>query len=132
MSDTQEDLSREDFVKRVQQELIGLTEIKDLLAEYPRFGHEVTKQYVFTLSKREDFPQPILDLAMGRMWLASDIVKWVDHYYALPKIEGRPPLYLDEIVEQWAQAYERGESYASIGRRYSVHPTTISRCIRNR
>jgi hypothetical protein len=131
MLTTQEELSREAFVSRAQREFVGLTEIIELLATHSSFGTELSKQYVFELAKKDDFPHPVVDLAMGRIWLASDVTEWADNYTPT-KITGRPPVYSDAIMQAWRTAVSDGESYASVARRYGVHPTTISRAVRKR
>ncbi|MEV6343108.1 DNA-binding protein [Actinoplanes sp. NPDC051851] len=49
--------------------LMGVQEIARRLA--------VTRQRVQQLTERADWPDPVDELAMGRVWLASDIEAWI-------------------------------------------------------
>ncbi len=51
---------------------MGLAEIAVRL----RLGIDRTKQLV----DRRDFPEPLAELAMGRVWLAGDVDDWVRKY----------------------------------------------------
>ena len=49
-------------------DLMGAQEIGDLLG--------VSRQRVWQLVEREDFPKPVAKLAQGRVWLKADVVTW--------------------------------------------------------
>jgi predicted DNA-binding transcriptional regulator AlpA len=49
-------------------ELVGLTEIAGMLG--------VSPQRVDQLAATEAFPEPVADLAAGRVWKRADIEKW--------------------------------------------------------
>lgn len=50
--------------------IVGVAEIHLLLV--PR----VTKQRVWQLTQRPDFPQPVYELSAGKFWLLEDVVAW--------------------------------------------------------
>lgn len=52
----------------VVQHLIGAAEIGEL------FG--VSRQRVQQLVNRPDFPRPIVELAMGKVWDGEDVRRW--------------------------------------------------------
>jgi prophage regulatory protein len=37
----------------------------------------VSRQRVYQLTRRADFPQPIAELAQGSVWLAEDVDRWI-------------------------------------------------------
>jgi len=49
-------------------ELLGLTEIADM------FG--ISRQRVDQLAATKGFPEPVAELAAGRVWKRADIVAW--------------------------------------------------------
>jgi predicted DNA-binding transcriptional regulator AlpA len=49
--------------------LIGASEIRDLLG--------VSRQRVYQLAGRSDFPKPVATLAQGKIWLVNDIETWI-------------------------------------------------------
>jgi prophage regulatory protein len=49
-------------------DLVGLTEIADMLG--------VSRQRVDQLAATEAFPEPVADLAAGRVWKLADVEKW--------------------------------------------------------
>ena len=49
--------------------LIGAHEIRDLLG--------VTRQRVYQLTGRSDFPKPIARLAQGKIWAVEDVEEWI-------------------------------------------------------
>ena len=58
--------------KRFVQDLVGATEIAQLLG--------VTRQRVHQLSRGAGFPEPVARLSMGTVWNAADIQDWIrDH-----------------------------------------------------
>lgn len=115
-----------------RDDLVGIKEIVNLLSSHPRWQVPVTKQYVFGLTKKPDFPSSILELAMGRLWSATLINEWADVHEPphTEPLEGRPNIVTPELISEWRELATDGESFAEIGRRYHVHPTTISRSIR--
>jgi predicted DNA-binding transcriptional regulator AlpA len=48
--------------------LVGAAEIAELLG--------VSRQRVQQLISRDDFPQPEVVLAMGKVWLRADVIAW--------------------------------------------------------
>ena len=49
-------------------ELMGVTEIADLLG--------VSRQRVDQLAATAAFPEPVAELAAGRVWKKADVVRW--------------------------------------------------------
>ena len=62
-----------------RDELIGISEIADEL--------EISRQRVSALSKRDDFPEPVVRLAAGPVWHRSDFTRFKDSWQQKP---GRP------------------------------------------
>ncbi|MEU8238935.1 DNA-binding protein [Actinoplanes missouriensis] len=60
-------------VKREAQLFMGTHEIG------VRLGG-VSRQRVYQITNRPNFPRPIADLAQGRVWLAADIERWIATY----------------------------------------------------
>jgi prophage regulatory protein len=50
--------------------LVGTEEIR------VRLGG-VSRQRVYQLTRRADFPQPVAQLAQGSVWLAGDVDRWI-------------------------------------------------------
>lgn len=50
--------------------LMGQKEIQD------RMGY--TRQYVAVLVNSKGFPDPAYELAMGRIWLAEEVERWIE------------------------------------------------------
>jgi prophage regulatory protein len=55
----------------------GAHEIRDLLG--------VSRQRVYQLARRSDFPKPVAILAQGKVWLVSDIETWIGTYRTKPR-----------------------------------------------
>ncbi|MFC3737506.1 DNA-binding protein [Paractinoplanes deccanensis] len=53
--------------------LMGVAEIR------VRFGG-ITRQRVYQLALRADWPPPLDELAQGRVWKAADIEAWIEVY----------------------------------------------------
>jgi predicted DNA-binding transcriptional regulator AlpA len=51
-----------------EPEVAAVAEIAELLG--------VSRQRVYRLIERSDFPQPIAELSVGRVWRTTDIQKW--------------------------------------------------------
>lgn len=49
-------------------DLVGLTEIAEMLG--------VSPQRVDQLAATEAFPEPVAELAAGRVWKRADVIKW--------------------------------------------------------
>jgi len=49
--------------------LVGAREIRDLLG--------VSRQRVYQLAGRDDFPRPVATLASGKVWRIEDIEGWI-------------------------------------------------------
>ena len=54
--------------------LAGAHEIRELLG--------VSRQRVYQLAARPDFPEPIANLAQGKVWAVDDIEQWIADYRA--------------------------------------------------
>lgn len=52
----------------MQQELMGPAEIADLF--------NVSRQRVTQLVARPDFPAPVAELSMGKVWRTADVRTW--------------------------------------------------------
>ncbi len=50
--------------------VVGAHEIRLLLGG-------ISRQRVYQLTSRRDFPKPIADLAQGKVWLADDVAAWI-------------------------------------------------------
>jgi prophage regulatory protein len=50
--------------------LMGAHEIRMLLGG-------ITRQRVYQITCRPDFPAPAADLSQGKVWLTADVEKWV-------------------------------------------------------
>lgn len=50
--------------------ILGAHEIRAYLGN-------VSRQRVYQLTARTDFPRPIAELAQGKVWLASDVEAWI-------------------------------------------------------
>jgi len=54
-------------------EVVGAHEIRDLVKG-------LSRQRVYQLTRRSDFPRPVAELAQGKVWLADEVQEWiVDH-----------------------------------------------------
>ena len=42
----------------------------------------VSRQRVHQLATRSDFPQPVAELAQGKVWVLADIEAWISAYRA--------------------------------------------------
>ena len=49
----------------------------------------VSRQRTYQITMRRDFPEPIADLAQGKVWLADDVEAWMS-------VHRRPLLEADE------------------------------------
>ena len=61
--------------------LAGAHEIRELLG--------VSRQRVYQLAARPDFPEPVAILAQGKVWSIDDIEQWIADYRA-PRAEADP------------------------------------------
>jgi predicted DNA-binding transcriptional regulator AlpA len=62
--------------------LAGAHEVRELLG--------VSRQRVYQLAARSDFPKPIAVLAQGKIWLIEEIEEWIAEH-RLPAAERQPP-----------------------------------------
>jgi prophage regulatory protein len=65
--------SRASIVVRMSEtshRLLGAHEIR------VRLGG-ISRQRVYQLTSRRDFPKPVADLAQGKIWLAADVEAWI-------------------------------------------------------
>jgi predicted DNA-binding transcriptional regulator AlpA len=60
------------FVGAKPIRLVGAHEIRVLL-------NGVSRQRVYQLTHRRDFPNPVADLAQGKVWLAADVESWISN-----------------------------------------------------
>lgn len=37
----------------------------------------ISKQRVYQITSRRDFPEPVAELAQGKVWRASDVERWI-------------------------------------------------------
>lgn len=49
---------------------MGAHEIRQMLGG-------VSKQRVYQITSRKDFPRPLAELAQGKVWRASDVERWM-------------------------------------------------------
>lgn len=64
------------------EDLVGLSEIAEALG--------VHKRTVQTYIERPDFPEPLGQVAAGRVWRREDVLEWAGRTLPLPR-PGRPP-----------------------------------------
>jgi prophage regulatory protein len=57
------------MVDRRKIRLMGSAEIRHLLGD-------VSRQRVYQVTQRRDFPEPVATLEMGNVWLAEDVEAW--------------------------------------------------------
>ena len=63
--------------------LVGAHEIRSMLG--------VSRQRVQQLAMRSDFPQPVAELAQGKVWALADIEAWISvHRAGKVRGEARP------------------------------------------
>jgi prophage regulatory protein len=60
-----------DVVNDRSLRFVGAHEIRVMLAG------GISRQRVYQLTSRPDFPTPVADLAMGKVWLAEDVEAWI-------------------------------------------------------
>lgn len=48
---------------------MGSAEIRHLLGD-------VSRQRVYQITRRKDFPDPVVELEMGNVWLSEDVEEW--------------------------------------------------------
>jgi prophage regulatory protein len=56
--------------------LVGAHEIRDLLG--------VSRQRVYQMAGRSDFPRPVATLAQGKVWSADDVEQWIGTHRRRP------------------------------------------------
>jgi prophage regulatory protein len=44
----------------------------------------VSRQRVYQITSRADFPKPVADLAQGKVWLADDVEAWIESHRPMP------------------------------------------------
>ena len=54
--------------------LVGPHEIRAMLG--------VSRQRVYQLATRSDFPKPVAELAQGKVWMLADIAAWISVHRA--------------------------------------------------
>lgn len=75
-----------EFILWLQNEIVGVHEIIPIVEAHPNYNGKITKQRVFELTHNKMFPHPIASLAMGRMWLRTDVINFLD----IKRFPGRP------------------------------------------
>lgn len=63
-----------DMTERRIPKLMGAAEIQ------ARLGY--SRQWTASLINRKGFPEPVDELSMGRVWLASDVEDWITQHRA--------------------------------------------------
>ncbi len=53
--------------------LVGSHEIRTMLGG-------VSKQRVYQITSRRDFPKPVAELTQGRVWRKSDVQRWITEH----------------------------------------------------
>ncbi|WP_211348996.1 helix-turn-helix transcriptional regulator [Micromonospora pisi] len=53
--------------------LMGSQEIRDALGG-------ISRQRVYQITQRRDFPEPVAQLGMGNVWLAEDVEAWIKEH----------------------------------------------------
>ena len=48
----------------------------------------ITRQWTYVLTGRRDFPEPVVELGMGKIWLAEDVEAWIAEHR--PQIAEEP------------------------------------------
>ncbi|GGM12249.1 MULTISPECIES: helix-turn-helix transcriptional regulator [Micromonospora] len=49
----------------------------------------ISRQRVYELTMRRNFPEPVAELAQGKVWLAEDVDRWIaEHRRELTDSEG--------------------------------------------
>jgi predicted DNA-binding transcriptional regulator AlpA len=73
---------RQDFIynQPVPEDLVSVPEIAMMLGVSRQRVHQLIQAY-------EDFPEPVAELAVGRIWNRSDIEQWIASH---PRRTGRP------------------------------------------
>lgn len=74
-----------DLARPAVPELVGVTEISKILAVSRQRAHQITK--------RDDFPAPLAELAAGPVWARPHLDRFVETWHA-----GKPDV-IDELVE---------------------------------
>ena len=64
--------------------LVGAHEIRDMLG--------VSRQRVYQLAGRADFPRPFATLAQGKIWLVEDVEAWIKIHRTTALSRPRKPL----------------------------------------
>ncbi|GAA1647448.1 helix-turn-helix transcriptional regulator [Actinoplanes couchii] len=69
--------------------LVGNREIRQMLGD-------ISRQRVYQLTSRPDFPAPIANLSQGKVWLGGDVEKWMDRKrrprFPVPAEPAEPPV----------------------------------------
>ncbi|SCG72744.1 hypothetical protein GA0070213_112252 [Micromonospora humi] len=40
----------------------------------------ISKQRVYVITSHRNFPEPVADLVQGKVWLKSDVQKWIKEH----------------------------------------------------
>ena len=57
-------------MRRAKLRLVGAHEIRLKMGQ-------ISRQRVYQLARRRDFPPPVADLAQGKVWLADEVEAWI-------------------------------------------------------
>lgn len=60
--------------------LMGAEEIRQRLG--------FSRQWTYVITNRRDFPEPVYELAMGKIWLAEDVEAWAAAHRDIAGSEG--------------------------------------------
>lgn len=80
--------------------LIGAHEIRGLLG--------VSRQRVYQLASRADFPEPVAVLAQGKVWVTDDIEEWIARH-RLPGAHGQHRKSFDEAIRELSADFARAD-----------------------
>lgn len=86
--------------------LAGAHEVREMLG--------VSRQRVYQLAARPDFPRPVATLAQGKIWLLGDIERWMTAR-RLPSGRARPKSFEEEFRDL-SDDLARVEAEARAGR----------------
>jgi hypothetical protein len=74
-------------------QLVGAHEIRELLKRAMR--KEISRQRVYQLTRRPDFPEAVVELAQGKIWQADRVQTWISRHRSAasqPQTTQRAPM----------------------------------------
>jgi prophage regulatory protein len=57
------------------------------MAEIRRRLGGISRQQVYELTARDDFPEPYDELTVGKLWLRADVERWIRQQWAPTSLE---------------------------------------------